>query len=247
MARFHLPAESWGVEAILTGDEARHASQVLRLRRGDAVVVFDGRGRSAPAEILDVSRSELRLRPGEPSFSPPPVPAITLAQAVTKGKSMDLIVQKAVELGVAAIQPLLTRHVVVQAGKDDAAKKAGKWSRTALEACKQCGGNHLPEVRPVRDFSGWVGGVGDGLKLIASLATGARPMRDALRERPEPQEVAMLVGPEGDFSAEETSVALEAGFLPVSLGANVLRAETAALAAVAALRYEYPSRFQRAG
>ncbi len=239
MARFHLPAESWGAEAVLAGDEARHACQVLRLRRGDAIVVFDGRGRSARAEILDVSRSELRLRLGEPSVSPPPVPAITLAQAVTKGKSMDLIVQKAVELGVAAIQPLLTRHGVVQTGDDDAAKKAGKWSRTALEACKQCGGDHLPEVRPVRDFSAWIGEAGSGLKLIASLIAGARPMREVLRGRPEPGEVAMLVGPEGDFSAEETAAALEAGYLPVSLGGNVLRAETAALAAVAALRYEY--------
>ena len=241
MARFHLPAESWAGEAVLAGDEAKHASQVLRLRRGDRVEVFDGRGRSASAEILGVSKSELHLRLGETRFFPPPEPRVTLAQAVTKGKSMDWIVQKAVELGVNEIQPLLTRHAVVQVGEDDADRKSGKWRRTVLEACKQCGGNHLPEVLPLCAYDPWIGTVGGELKLIASLAPGSKPMREVLRGHPEPRRVVILIGPEGDFSQVETSRALEAGFLPVSLGGTVLRAETAALAAVAALRYEYPS------
>lgn len=112
---------------MLTGDEAKHAAQVLRLRRGDKVTVFDGRGRSARAEISDVSKSELRLHLGDEKRLPPLTPEICLAQAVPKGKTMDLIVQKAVELGVNSIQPLITRHTVVQVDEEDASKKAAKW------------------------------------------------------------------------------------------------------------------------
>lgn len=241
MARFHLPAESWAAEAVLAGDEAKHACQVLRLKRGDRIVVFDGAGRSAPAEILSLSRSEVHLRLGEVSITPPLHPRVVLAQAVTKGKSMDWIIQKSVELGVNAIQPLLTRHAVVQVGEDDSERKGAKWRRTALEACKQCGGDHLPAILPLRDFDAWIRAAEDGLKLIASLAEGSVPMKEVLRHHSDPVAVTVLIGPEGDFSARETSVALEAGFLPVSLGSTVLRAETAAMAAVAAVRYEYPS------
>jgi 16S rRNA (uracil1498-N3)-methyltransferase len=240
MARFLLPAEAWGAPTVvLTGDEARHASQVLRVRRGDRVTVFDGRGRSARAEIVDVSRNEIRLQLGEIQAREPAGPAISLAQAVTKGKTMDLIVQKAVELGVSTIQPLLTRHAVVQLDDEDAGKKTAKWQRVAIEACKQCGQDLVPEVAVVSEFSTWLGAAKSGLRLIASLADGARPLREVLRAAEKPTSVTILIGPEGDFSAEETRQALEAGFLPVSFGEIILRAETAAFFAIAAVRYEY--------
>lgn len=224
---------------MLTGDEAKHAAQVMRLRRGDSVTVFDGRGRSAKAEIADVSKSEIRLILGEAKSSPALSPEICLAQAVPKGKTMDLIVQKAVELGVNSIQPLITRHTVVQVDEEDASKKASKWQRVALEACKQCGQDLLPEVSPPRNFSDWVGVAAGDLKIIASLFPGARPLRDILREAPVPRRVVLLVGPEGDFSLAEGESALEAGFLPATLGSIVLRAETAAFFGISALRYEF--------
>jgi len=241
MPRFLLPPEAWGAEtAVLTGEEAKHASQVLRVRRGDKVTVFDGEGRSANAEVLDVSRHELRLRLGEQRQREVSKPTMVLAQAVTKGKTMDLIVQKAVELGVSRIQPLLTRHAVVQLDDEDAEKKASKWQRVALEACKQCGQDRVPRVDAPVDFRPWLANSGSGLRLIASLAEGAQPLKKILREREEaPDEVVLLVGPEGDFSAIETREALAAGFLPVSLGDIVLRAETAAFFVLAAVRYEY--------
>jgi len=242
MARFHLPRACWGPEAALTGDEARHLAQVLRLREGQRVTVFDGEGAYASAEIARVAKQRVDLRLGEICQSAALRPVVTLAQAVPKGKTMDWIVQKSVELGVAAIHPLITHHTVVQVGEDDASKKQEKWQRVALEACKQCGQNFLPVVAEPRDFASWIAGAEEmaGVKLIASLAPGARPFREVLRGLPGvPDAVTLLIGPEGDFTTEETSAALAAGFVPVTLGEIVLRVETASLFGMSALRYEY--------
>lgn len=237
MSRFLLPSDAWLTDPALTGDEARHASQVLRMRVGDTLVVFDGQGRRAVAEALSVSRDRVSLKLGEIMPSRPPQPAITLAQAIPKGKNMDLIVQKAVELGVAAIQPLVTRHTVVQPGEG----KSMKWRRNALEACKQCGQDTLPDIPEPAIFADWLTTQSStpGLKLIASLARGARPMREILNSHADTTVVTLLIGPEGDFSAEETAASLAAGFLPVSLGDIVLRVETATLFCLSALRYQF--------
>lgn len=239
MARFFLSPEAWGAQARLTGDEAKHAGQVLRLRTGDRITVFDGCGRSAAAEVGDVSKSEIGLMLGEIVQRPPLQPEICLAQAVPKGKTMDLVVQKAVELGVSSIQPLITRHTVVQVDGDDAPRKSAKWQRVALEACKQCGQDLLPEVLPVRDFGGWLPEATGDLMVMASLFPGTRPLRDILRGAGEVRRVILLVGPEGDFSAAEGAAAAEQGFLPASLGSIVLRAETAAFFGISAIRYEF--------
>jgi 16S rRNA (uracil1498-N3)-methyltransferase len=152
---------------------------------------------------------------------------------------MDLVVQKAVELGVSSIQPLITRHTVVQVDGDDAPRKSAKWQRVALEACKQCGQDLLPEVLPVRDFDGWLPEATGDLMVMASLFPGTRPLRDILRGAGEVRRVILLVGPEGDFSAAEGAAAAEQGFLPASLGSIVLRAETAAFFGISAIRYEF--------
>lgn len=240
MPRFFLPPSSWQAEpAVLTGDEARHLGQVLRLQAGASICVFDGGGRHAEAEVLEVARDRVSLKIGADLPAGSPLPVITLAQAIPKGKNMDLIVQKAVELGVASIQALITRHTIVQPGDG----KAGKWRRTALEACKQCGQNVLPEIAEPVPFDRWMAAQAavpaTGLRLIASLAAGARPLRSVLRAHPDTLAATLLIGPEGDFTAQETAAALAAGFLPVSLGDIVLRVETATLFALSALRYEF--------
>lgn len=235
MPRFHLPAPAWQDEPVLTGDEARHLSQVLRMKAGERVLVFDGEGRRAPAEILDVARERVALRLGEAVVSPPPRPTITLAQAIPKGKNMDFIVQKAVELGVSSIQPLVTRHTVVQPGEN----KAEKWRRVALEACKQCGQDRLPVIADALPFDRWIADAPAGLKLVASLAPGARPFREVLAAHPDCVAATIIIGPEGDFSEGETAAALAAGFLPITLGGIVLRVETAALYGLSALRFAF--------
>lgn len=235
MARFFLPPSAWGSAPALTGDEAKHLSQVLRIRPGDSVEVFDGDGRRAAAEVLQVSRHQVALRLGEAAVSPPPTPTITLAQAIPKGKNMDLIVQKAVELGVSCLRPLVTRRTIVQPGDG----KSDKWRRIALEACKQCGQDRLPTVGEPLAFDQWIHEPPAGLRLIASLAPGARPFREVIDEHPGATEITVLVGPEGDFSEEEILAALAAGFQPVTLGRIVLRVETASLFCLSALRYAY--------
>ncbi len=235
MNRFHLPPAAWNSDPTLAGDEARHLAQVLRMRVGEEIIVFDGAGRRALAVIVSVSRDRVALRLGEIRPSPLPLPEIILAQAIPKGKNMDFIVQKSVELGVSAIQPLVTRNTVVQPGSD----KVEKWRRTALEACKQCGQDTLPEIAAPLDFDAWIGKSQCGLRLIASLASGARPFREVLRELPDTERVTLLIGPEGDFTQAEIGQALAAGFVPISLGNIVLRVETAALFCISALRYEF--------
>lgn len=240
MPRFHLPTENWQ-NGVITGDEARHLSQVLRIKPGETITVFDGLGRRAQAEVLTVSRDHVSLKPGDAQTPPPPLPAITLAQAIPKGKNMDLIVQKAVELGIARIQPLVTKNTIVQPGEG----KSDKWRRTALEACKQCGQDTLPQIADPLPFERWLNsGAGvppaaSSLQLIASLAPGAKPLREILRAHPGTTAATLLVGPEGDFTPEETAAAQDAGFLPVSLGSIVLRVETATLFCLSALRYEF--------
>lgn len=236
MPRFHLPAAVWPA-ALLIGDEARHLALVLRIKPGATVTVFDGAGRRAEATVLTVSRNRVDLDLGAAAAHHLSKPAITLVQAIPKGKNMDQIVRKAVELGVTRILPLITRHTIVQPGEE----KAGKWRRTALEACKQCGQDLLPEIAEPITFEHWLRGFQReaDLALIASLATGARPLREVLRGHPGTTAATLLIGPEGDFTPAETAAALAAGFAPVSLGPIVLRVETASLYCLSALRYEY--------
>ncbi len=237
MPRFLLPAEVWHTDPALTGDEARHLSQVLRIKPGETITVFDGHGSRAEAEALTVSRDHVSLKLIKESCPSPPCPAITLVQAIPKGKNMDIIVQKAVELGIAKIQPLVTRNTIVQPGEG----KSDKWRRNALEACKQCGQDTLPQIADPLPFERWLATQTEApcLKIIASLASGAKPLREVLHAHPGTTAATLLVGPEGDFTPEETAAALAAGFLPVSLGDIVLRVETATLFCLSALRYEF--------
>ena len=154
MHRFYLAPNDWP-SATLTGSEAHHAGIVLRLKTGDRVVLFDGRGREATAEISSLDATAVQLRILQETLTPPLRARITLAQAIPKGKNMDLIVQKAVEIGAAEIFPLLSARTVVQLDRESASQKQAKWQTVALEAAKQCGQNWLPQIhlpRSPNDF-----------------------------------------------------------------------------------------------
>jgi 16S rRNA (uracil1498-N3)-methyltransferase len=236
MRRFHLPPADWTEDAHLSGDESKHLTQVLRIREGETITVFDGNGNFAEAKVLSVAKQRVDLMLGLAESQETPLPGITLAQAIPKGKNMDWIVQKAVELGVSRIQPLITRHTIVSPSGD----KAEKWRRTALEACKQCAQFTIPEIADPLPFGEWIAAdVGDELKLIASLAESPGNFRETLAAHPNPGSVTILIGPEGDFSPEETEAALAAGFIPVTLGDLVLRVETATMFCLSALRFQY--------
>lgn len=167
------------------------------------------------------------------TIDPQPQVKTLLALSLIKGKAMEWAVQKAVELGVWEIQLLVTEHCVV---KPDG--KIDKWERVALEACKQCGRNRLPVIKPPVAIDAYLAQKRGGLAMIASLHSGARPLRKVIDERSNDLEtLTILVGPEGDFSVVEMNLAVAEGFLPVTLGESVLRSETAVIYCCSAIHY----------
>ncbi len=236
MPRSYLPPSAWTENPFLDGDEAKHLAQVLRVQPDQWITVFDGIGNRAEAKVLSVSKQRIDLMLDLAESRETPLPEITLAQAIPKGKNMDWIVQKAVELGVSRIQPLVTRHTVASPGES----KAEKWRRTALEACKQCGQDTLPIIEDPATFAEWIKAPQESeLRLIASLAENPRHFRETLQAYPDLRSVTIAVGPEGDFSADETESALAAGFIPVTLGDLVLRVETATMLCLSAIRFQF--------
>lgn len=241
MPRFYLPPTAWNETPFLEGDEAKHLSQVLRIQPGAFVTIFDGLGNHAEARVLTVSKQRIDLMLELAESTSTTLPQITLAQAIPKGKNMDWIVQKAVELGVSRIQPLVTRHTIVSPGDD----KAEKWRRTALEACKQCGQFTIPIINEPLPFAEWLAKrPATDLEIIASLADNPRSFRETLESHLDLESVTIAIGPEGDFSHHEISAAINAGFIPVTLGDLVLRVETATMFCLSAIRFHYDCKFR---
>jgi 16S rRNA (uracil1498-N3)-methyltransferase len=229
---------------VLDESEAHHCIDVLRLGVGSRVVVFNGRGSEITAEILALEKGRVHLKELISARAEPLRCAVTLAQAIPKGKSMDLIIQKATELGVAKIVPLLSDRTVVQLEEDELHKKREKWKQVVIEAAKQSGQDWLPEIaRPISPKQFFAEFDRYELPLVASLQNDARSFKKALAHFREqhgrrPRSALILVGPEGDFTPAETSWAKSAGCIPVSLGPIVLRTETAAIYSLSVLAYE---------
>ncbi len=223
------------------GEEARHALKVMRLRVGERCELFDGCGHALRACIVATAGSSSMQLEAEELLRPmPPVAGITLALAIPKGANMELIVQKAVELGVSRIVPLISERTIVRLDAAQAEAKTAKWRRTVLEACKQCGVNTLPMVEAPQPYAHFLARTDlPPLRLQCAIVPEARPLRAALEagRAAGEREAALLIGPEGDFSPAEYAAGRIAGFEPVSLGPIILRVETAVFMAVAAARY----------
>lgn len=231
-------------EIRLGADESHHLVVVNRCGRGDPVVAFDGRGREWLTECVDPGKSATVLRVKEARPAATRAFAITLAQALPKGSTMDDIVRQATEVGAARIVPLLTERTQVHLDGDRADKKVEKWRTTAIEAAKQCGNPWLPEIAPIRKLDDFLASAKDhDLRLVASLHAGTTTLKQALatfahQHGHPPRDAVWLVGPEGDFSPVEMTAAVMAGFVPVTLGPLVLRSDTAALYALSILGNE---------
>ena len=245
MHRFYIPPEEWQPDGlVLTGAEAHHARNVLRLEPPTKVVVFNGQGREITAEIISTESAEIRLRKLSEAETPPLRCRITLGQAIPKGKNMDLIVQKAVEIGAAEIVPLLSDRTVVRLDEESAASKQTKWQTAAIEAAKQCGQNWLPQVQTPKTLAQFFAEHRRfDLQLIGSLQSDALHLKKILAEYSRehgdrPASVLMLVGPEGDFTPAELSLARSHGCQPITLGPVVLRVETASIYCLSILSYE---------
>jgi 16S rRNA (uracil1498-N3)-methyltransferase len=175
MHRFYIPPNDWNPDAlVLSGSEAHHARDVLRMKRGERAVLFNGRGREITAEIVDLGRDEIRLRKLHETETLPLRCRIALAQAIPKGKNMDLIVQKAVEIGASEIFSLISERTIVDLGAKEAEQKQIKWQQTAIEAAKQCGQNWLPQVHPPRKLRDFFSSVEAGVSPASGSASQPR-------------------------------------------------------------------------
>jgi 16S rRNA (uracil1498-N3)-methyltransferase len=223
-----------GVSVTLDGDAAGHVLRVLRLRTGDSLVVFDGSGTDYDGEVTGLGRDEVNVRvgAGRPVGGESPL-AVTLLQAVCRGPRMDTVIQKATELGVTRIQPLLTGRSVVRLDEEQAGRKQEHWRRVAIAAAEQSGRSRIPQLLEARKLE-------DALPGTAGLATRLllHPRGASLRALgPLSSPAGLLVGPEGGLAEEESRMAADFGFTAVRLGPRVLRTETAPLAALAVLQF----------
>jgi 16S rRNA (uracil1498-N3)-methyltransferase len=223
-----------GALLTLPDQAAHHVARVLRLGPGDAVRVFNGDGGEWDAQIVSSHKTDVTLRVTdrherdlEASLR------VLLAQAISSRERMELTLQKAVELGVAEIQPLETRRSVVRLREERASRRVEHWQNLVIAACEQCGRNRVPVVHPIESLSDWFGAIGRaGTECRVMLAPGAA---ERLRDLQQPQQVTLLAGPEGGLAPEEQELAVVCGFRPVRLGPRILRTETAAMAALAAM------------
>jgi 16S rRNA (uracil1498-N3)-methyltransferase len=245
MHRFYISPENWDPDALaLTGSEAHHARDVLRMKPPEKLVLFNGRGREITAEIVDLSGDGIRLRKLHEAETPVLRCRIILGQAIPKGKNMDVIVQKAVEIGAAEIAPIISDRTIVQVDPESAAQKHAKWQQIAIEAAKQCGQNWLPQVHEPRRLGDFFAASATfDLRLIGSLQPDAQHLKEILADyssehRHLPESVLMLIGPEGDFTPAELALARRHACHPITLGPIILRVETAAIYCLSILSYE---------
>jgi 16S rRNA (uracil1498-N3)-methyltransferase len=255
MPRFYCPTPLIpGALLDLPAGAARHV-QVLRLQPGDTITLFNGGpgwadelpalGGEFDATVTRMGRSDVQVQVGaHHAVEREAVRAVHLAVGMPANDRMDWLVEKATELGVASIQPLMTERSVLKLTGERADKKVAHWQSVAVAACEQCGGNRVPRIHDVLSLTAWTRARAAALtaasatpeqSLLLSLRPGTQALRDALNPGQATGAVTFLSGPEGGLSASEEDAALACGFVPVTLGPRVLRSETAALAALMAL------------
>ncbi|TFH87600.1 16S rRNA (uracil(1498)-N(3))-methyltransferase [Billgrantia azerbaijanica] len=234
--RIHVAADfRVGGDVVLPEGAARHVARVLRLGPGAPLTLFDGAGREARAVLVEAGRKQVvaRIEAVTAGLGESPL-AVHLGQAIAKGDRMDYAIQKAVELGVAAITPLVTEHGDVRLKGERAARKLAHWQAVAASACEQCGRATVPPVHPPVGLADWLAGRDEALRLVLHPGTAG-----ALERAAAPGAAALLIGPEGGLAEEEVAAALAAGFAPLALGPRILRTETAPVVALSLLQSRF--------
>ena len=227
-----------GAALSLPEGTARHV-QVLRLQPGHGITLFNGQGGEWDATITRMGRSDVEVTLGAHRLDEREAGrAVQLALGMPANERMDWLVEKATELGAASLQPLHTSRSVLRLTGERAEKKQKHWQSVAIAACEQCGGNRVPPVASVKDLAAWLKALppvdpqAPSLRCLLSLADGSMPLAQAMARLNPAAPVCFLSGPEGGLSPAEEALATAHGFVPVTLGARVLRSETAALAAL---------------
>jgi 16S rRNA (uracil1498-N3)-methyltransferase len=236
-ARFHVPGPlSPGAETLLPPDTAHHAIRVLRLAVDDAVTLFDGYGGEYLGRVVAVARGQVRVLAGTHRAVERESPVrVTLVQGISSSERMDYTVRKCVELGIARVVPVFTRRSVVKLGSERSARRRQHWQQLCVAACEQCGRNQIPPVDEPVDFDHWLSGLGAAGADEPRLALAASANL-ALKTLAAPAAAMLLVGPEGGLDQTELAMARSRGFQDVRLGPRILRTETAAVAALAAIQ-----------
>ena len=244
-ARFYadLPLHT-GESVQLPAPAARHV-QVLRLQPGDLITLFNNQGGEFEATVERMGRSEVAVRVGAHSaLEREALRPVHLVLGMPANERMDWLVEKASELGTASITSLMTERAVLRLKGERADKKRAHWQGVAIAACEQCGRNRLPLVQAVSTFGDWAAALpppaSDAPRLLLSLRAGTQPLTAALASYPDAAPVTLLSGPEGGLSPAEEDIAIGRGFVPVTLGTRILRAETAPLACLALLTLGNP-------
>ncbi|NLB88595.1 MAG: 16S rRNA (uracil(1498)-N(3))-methyltransferase [Syntrophomonadaceae bacterium] len=242
MHRFFVPASNIEDKKVYITDkkELKHMSKVLRLGVGDNVIVFDGKGSEYEVIITETDKEgwtadiiKAAVKDVKPKVK------LSLVQGIAKGEKMDTIIQKAVEVGITSIYPVLTEHTVVKLDALKGNKKVERWQNIALEACKQCRRNTIPEVLPVTTYDEIIEKIKDKNSIMLYEKEDKLSLREVLKkDLSDAEEIFLLVGPEGGFSNKEVDKARASGTFVVTLGEKILRTETAAIVGSAIVLYE---------
>jgi 16S rRNA (uracil1498-N3)-methyltransferase len=238
LTRVHISKPlTTGQRHTIEGDAANHITRVLRLRPGDPLTLFDGRGGEHSARVEGFRKGAVLVEVGELAATAVESPlSLTLAQGVSRGERMDWVVQKATELGVSRIIPVMTERSVVKLDAQQAQRKRLHWQGIAIAACEQSGRDRVPEIDSPLGLAEFLGAVATRATRVLLSPAGALGIADL--PRPEGG-VVVLIGPEGGLAEAEQRAAVAAGFVGVRLGPRVLRTETAAVAALTLLQFEF--------
>ncbi len=239
MHTFYVPPPQIDADtATITGSEQHHLRNVLRITSGETIRIIDGQGNVYTAEILDTAtnRSSSIARIQTHEFHAIPSPTLTLFQGLPKNDKMEMILQKTTELGVTQIVPLHSERALQKPSQN----RYERWHRVVISATKQCKRAWLPELSEAQQLEGSLAQLEKfSLSLLLSPHTQGQHIKTVLQETPNTNAIALFVGPEGGFSDQEIAAAIESGCIPVTLGTNILRTETAAITTVAVIAYEF--------
>lgn len=240
MARFYVPQPRIDQGMLkVEGGEVKHIRKVLRLKEGDEITVFDGLGKELKGTIVEEGLSSVVIRIENACSSKKDSPLeVTLAQSLLKGEKMDYLIQKATELGVKEIIPFLSSRSVPLLEKSKRVRRHHRWERIAIEASKQCGRGVVPKIESLQDYSDMLRmAESNALRLILWEREGMK-LKEILERSKERKKIFFVIGPEGGFSRGEIEEGKGTGFVPVTLGRRILRAETASLCFLSILQYE---------
>lgn len=223
---------------VLSTEESHHLARVLRLKTGEEAFVFDGHGREYRCRVAAIEKTGTQLEIIDELKDRVESPLrLILAQALAKGEKFDFIVQKATELGVNTIAPIVTDHTDIKLSEDSSARRLDRWQRISLESLKQCGRRHLVKILSPVNLNEFVQSLATSNAILVMSERGGLPIREAVRDSESDSDLAVIIGPEGGWSDRELDIFQKRECKLVSLGPRILRTETAAIAAVTLVQH----------